>query len=928
MSTSGSKTSDLNEVVTALLGTTAGGQHLDEKRGRLKAKLSGSPLPGVVNLGELKLAQGALVAVGGSGVVVQCVNAKAPAVKYALKVVRPSLFQNRTDLAHAENKKLLEEFENHAPLAHPNIAKVLQTGRVTSGSTVLNALLMEWIPEAKPLLKYCMGQVVESSQFFELVVHCFSALDHLHKRGLIHWDVKSANMLVDEYGTVKLTDVGNARKVGNPTAHLLAYSTEGNFPPALEQYRAAPDGDDESEQEEVSANRVPLRLPDASWDAPWLDMWMLARELNRMVAADAGLYQSDIGQLGATWDDQAVAWRARVFPPESDEGRYSLAFVTLILQRLLRPKDPQAARYYRSAEEVVHDLQKLAPEFGAAQSIEELRAVPQRVLRIPRSGNVPWTRRLHATFNSPLLQRLTLHTQLGAVAQVYPGGVHRRFEHAIGVASSALLYVRALFSDRTDPFWRISIEAHDVEALLFAAAIHDAGHIAFGHYLEEMRGLFSGRTHEDYVVQLLNPKHVALPGEERRFGKVASERLEDDRADLLALVRGRWCADDDESACEFLAKVAEILRPSREGSPLFDPDAICDREAAEQLKMEVLHSILDGPIDADKLDYLLRDAWHSGIQYPFGIDEDRFFQALTTIHHIPSPSVLARRGAKDYVRLEPVLRACVGVTRKGLLPLESLLIGRYQMFSSVYWQHTARAETALLQYVIQEYLGRSPASRLQADLEELIGVFFTRNDSAALEWLRDCVSAAPLPDRHKALAQSACNALLGDRQALWWSGFEMRYEKADSKSQQSLYNKLALYAAGLNQAPTLKRYLERQAALRQTLAQQLSRRLGVRLSPGDALVDIPEPNADQVKNVFVHDDRALAAPIKPIQELSPIADAVSETFRFWARKIRVFLSPGAWEEITDSKLGPKDVSEALREVLEHIADDQYRLEKI
>ena len=60
---------------------------------------------------------------------------------------------------------------------------------------------------------------------------------------------------------------------------------------------------------------------------------------------------------------------------------------------------------YDTADRVVEDLGKLLPEFGAAQPIPELQAIPQRVLRIPTSGNVPWTKRVVGIFNGPFAEQ-------------------------------------------------------------------------------------------------------------------------------------------------------------------------------------------------------------------------------------------------------------------------------------------------------------------------------------------------------------------------------------------------------------------------------------------------------------------------------------------------------------------------------------------
>ena len=40
-----------------------------------------------------------------------------------------------------------------------------------------------------------------------------SAVEYLHNNGIIHWDIKSSNILIDSKGIVKLIDFGSAKKI-------------------------------------------------------------------------------------------------------------------------------------------------------------------------------------------------------------------------------------------------------------------------------------------------------------------------------------------------------------------------------------------------------------------------------------------------------------------------------------------------------------------------------------------------------------------------------------------------------------------------------------------------------------------------------------------------------------------------------------------
>ncbi len=217
---------------------------------------------------------------------------------------------------------------------------------------------------------------------------------------------------------------------------------------------------------------------------------MLGRELNRLFIADEDVLALDAIEptfpRRKEYQKISDAFISSSFPVPDRDARYALDYIRLVIQRLLHPTVPKDARYYESAAEAANDLSKLQREFGAAQNIAELQTIPQHVLRLPSCGNAPLTRRVKTFLNSTPARRLTRHLQLGVVRQVYPGATHLRFEHLFGVLVRATQYVRALYADRNDPFWRIAIEQRDVDALLTAALLHDIGHIAIGHALEQV----------------------------------------------------------------------------------------------------------------------------------------------------------------------------------------------------------------------------------------------------------------------------------------------------------------------------------------------------------------------------------------------------------------------------------------------------------
>jgi HD superfamily phosphohydrolase len=868
---------------------------------------------------------GVNVKCGGSAIVLCCTNRAQPLVKYALKMPRPSNFNSQSatkDLAR-EFQRSKAEYVKHAPLSHKNIAQLFAQERVNVHLAdmllSLPALLVEWVEGARELVEYLSEARLRWPEVVEILIQVFEALDHLHSKDLVHWDLKSENFLVNDTAVPKLLDIGNARNISKEK-EKSAFSTIWNIPPELKK-RHPPIG---SALGGSRRTEIPLGN-DTSWDCPWLDLWMLGRELNRLFRAEIASVDLDAPAFPRRqWYAEASERFLRAtFPSGDGEAEYALSYIRLILKRLLHPSLPTAAQYYRSASrlqhrdasEVVHDLRKLQSEFGASQNVAELQAIPQHVLRLPCSGNVPLTPRVRHFLNTGMVRRLANHLQLGFLGQIYPAATHRRSEHLFGVLAAVTQYVRALFADRSNPFWRISIEHHDVDTLLTAALLHDVGHLAFGHVLEEMEALFRGRMHEDYALEVLAGK--PQPGVQ------PSPTAPPDRDELCRILQDTSGVASGLDTDEFLADVAEILSRPPDSTAVAEQTAELEYHKSRQLKLQILHSIIEGPIDADKLDYLIRDAHHCGVAYPNGIDSDRFFQALTCITHLSMPSTSASRAAmpNDTAQSQSP-HACIGITDKGLLPAETLFLTRYHMFSSVYWHHTHRAFTATLQFCVQEYLGTDEATATPR-LEELTNNFRDKPDYIALDWLRSKIESMISSGDKRNLMLDACDGLMGDRRKLYRRYFELRYDSREqllhTSHRKSLSAKLMEDWDYMNRAKVPHEYVHLVRVLRQNVTRRLATKLKnkVQFLDGEILIDIPPKGKDQIEHVYVLYD---GTPI-PIQQMSPVADAVRDAFTYWVRKVRVFVAPSAQQKFASAGIADSLVREACESVMYDMVAD-------
>jgi len=276
------------------------------------------------------------------------------------------------------------------------------------------------------------------------------------------------------------------------------------------------------------------------------------------------------------------------------------------------------------------------------------------LIRIPPELDVPLTPRVRQLIDTGEFRRLARISQLGLVSLVYPAAIHTRFEHSLGVYRLALMYLRQLSHDER---FVEAIRPADAELFLVAALVHDLGHWPFCHPIEDMR-LPSVPQHELFANSFL---------------------LEGEIPDAL---RAEWGINPRD----VVALLSEKPR---------DP------------KARVLKSMLSGPIDIDKMDYLARDSLHAGVPYGRHFDQGRLLGSLC----------LNRAGDG------------LAIADKGRTAAEMMVFARYVMFSEVYWHHGVRAATAMLQrafYLLHGSLDLDALFRLTegpfvAELEQAAG---------------------------------------------------------------------------------------------------------------------------------------------------------------------------------------------------------------
>jgi len=197
-----------------------------------------------------------------------------------------------------------------------------------------------------------------------------------------------------------------------------------------------------------------------------------------------------------------------------------------------------------------------------------------RTIRDPVWGNIRIDADAASILDSAEFQRLRGVKQLGFAHFVYPGAVHTRFLHALGVYHLVSRAVDTLAREG-------SAEALDADAraavplVRLAALLHDVGHYAFSHAMEEVGPRSSPGHHEEAAARFLEAPSI------------------------------RRVLEGHDAAA--VARIGELIRGE---SP------------------HPLQGLVAGSLDLDKIDYLRRDSLFCGVPYG-AVDVDRLMDALT-----------------------------------------------------------------------------------------------------------------------------------------------------------------------------------------------------------------------------------------------------------------------------------------------------------
>ena len=216
--------------------------------------------------------------------------------------------------------------------------------------------------------------------------------------------------------------------------------------------------------------------------------------------------------------------------------------------------------------------------------------------------------------NHPFYQRLRRIQQMALAQLVYPGAVHTRLHHSLGAYHLMCIAINEL----TDK--GIEITKEEAQAAKLAILLHDIGHGPFSHALENV--LLKGVSHED----------------------------------LSLLIMHHLNSSSNEVLKGHLSLAIQIF--------------------TNQYPKKFLHQLISGQLDVDRLDYLSRDSFFTGVTEGL-VGYERILKMLT-VHE------------QELV-----------VEEKGINSVEKFLMSRRLMYWQVYQHKTVLAAEKMLVKIIE-----------------------------------------------------------------------------------------------------------------------------------------------------------------------------------------------------------------------------------
>lgn len=278
---------------------------------------------------------------------------------------------------------------------------------------------------------------------------------------------------------------------------------------------------------------------------------------------------------------------------------------------------------------------------------------PIKFINDPVYGGIPVTKLELEIIETPIFQRLRGLRQLAKVNFVFPGAEHSRFVHSLGV-----LFIMGLMTDHL--LKQKEIDESDAIKMRVAALVHDIGHYPLSHLGEAVYGYCKdNQTASDLLQNPVPENHNSSS-----LYQIASSRSKS--------------ADHEQLGKYIVTHNTELKRIFTNYG--IDPEEIGNIFTGEIGSRNMVYSqLLHSSLDADRLDYLLRDSYQTGVKYGL-VDLQYLIRLLMVVDN--------RQEIDGNNGLSNKILVC---NKKGQHVIEHFLMSRYFHYSQVVFHKTNAA---------------------------------------------------------------------------------------------------------------------------------------------------------------------------------------------------------------------------------------------
>jgi len=248
--------------------------------------------------------------------------------------------------------------------------------------------------------------------------------------------------------------------------------------------------------------------------------------------------------------------------------------------------------------------------------------------------------------NTPIYMRLSRLKQLGLAYQVFPGATNTRFSHSLGAMHVMSRMIDAINARASKDGARSPIQERDKQKLRLAALLHDVGHYPLSHATEAV--FFRNEEEQSGIVQ---------------SAEKASEGL---YLHAMASAKKSEKVTHERFGANIVIHNSSLNKTLKQGD--FDPEEIAGIFTGEMPKKPILSQLIHSTLDADRMDFLLRDSHFAGVTYG----------------HVDLEFILSNLVYDRTTKL-------FAVDQKGITAFEHFIISRYYMYNNITYHKTVMA---------------------------------------------------------------------------------------------------------------------------------------------------------------------------------------------------------------------------------------------